>query len=525
MKKPGRIITAILSIATLWLFAACGNLLAPPVAPPAPGGDLPAGMGRALVSISPLADERTLMPDYTALAYSFEFSASGKTSVSGSLTEGSAESVDLEAGTWNLVISGKQDDDLEVLTGSLNGITINAGEAKPVDVVMTRSNGAGTLSYSVTFPDAASEGYLRVFNLTGTLAEQVDLFSGTVTDNEDGTKTVAGTLALTGAYYRVGLHLSWEGNILNRTALAHIYPAVTTSVGYDVTVEDFLPAVADFAKESLAEALADINDLSVSEGSSYAYSLPAGTESMGGITVSRADTPVNITIDGGGRTVTLDGTGSLITVGNNVALKLTNLTLQGSGSNNAALLMVNAGGSLELGADVFVVGNVNTSTYGGGVYVANNGTFVMSGGAVSGNTAANGGAVYVAGGSFAMRNNASVSGNTASYGGAVYVAGGSFAMWDNASISGNIASYGGAVYVAGDGTLVKTEALSTVPTKSGSMPVAGPLKIPLRAPAALSPKAEHTTATPPPAWTSFLLSALTADGGITNCISRRTRRR
>jgi hypothetical protein len=62
--------------------------------------------------------------------------------------------------------------------------------------------------------------------------------------------------------------------------------------------------------------------------------------------------------------------------------------------------------------------------YGGGVYVANNGSFEMNGGTISGNTASyyNGGGVYVANnGSFEM-SGGTISGNTASdYGGGVYV--------------------------------------------------------------------------------------------------------
>jgi hypothetical protein len=86
-------------------------------------------------------------------------------------------------------------------------------------------------------------------------------------------------------------------------------------------------------------------------------------------------------------------------------------------------------------------------SYGGGVYVADGGTFTMQGGAsVSGNTAS-----------------ASSDSGPYSYGGGVYVAQyGTFTMQDDASVSGNTASdsgpysYGGGVYAAGGGTLAKT---------------------------------------------------------------------
>jgi hypothetical protein len=65
-------------------------------------------------------------------------------------------------------------------------------------------------------------------------------------------------------------------------------------------------------------------------------------------------------------------------------------------------------------------GSVSGNGYGGGVFVAPNGTFTMYDGEISGNTGSvSGGGVYVYE-TFTM-NGGEISGNTASYGGGVYV--------------------------------------------------------------------------------------------------------
>jgi hypothetical protein len=93
------------------------------------------------------------------------------------------------------------------------------------------------------------------------------------------------------------------------------------------------------------------------------------------------------------------------------------------------------------------------------VYVIN-GTFTMSGGAVSGNTASDGGGVSIQRGTFTM-SGGMVSGNNASSesgyggqgGGVVAEDSGTFVM-NGGMVSGNTASYGGGVFVQRSGTFV-----------------------------------------------------------------------
>jgi hypothetical protein len=129
------------------------------------------------------------------------------------------------------------------------------------------------------------------------------------------------------------------------------------------------------------------------------------------------------------------------------------LTLTGSGDKNTITLNGNgntADSALVKVLGVFTMneGAVLQSNKGGGVYVSG-GTFIMSGGTISGNTAENGGGVYVASGTFTMSGNAAISGNNANAangnsvsGGGVYLINSTFTMLGG-KISGNAAGHGG----------------------------------------------------------------------------------
>jgi hypothetical protein len=78
--------------------------------------------------------------------------------------------------------------------------------------------------------------------------------------------------------------------------------------------------------------------------------LGEGDIPTGGLTLTTANSPANVVIDGGGRTVDLIGStkGSLITVGSGVTLTLLNITFKGlcgtggEGKNNSSLFLIRA---------------------------------------------------------------------------------------------------------------------------------------------------------------------------------------
>ena len=114
------------------------------------------------------------------------------------------------------------------------------------------------------------------------------------------------------------------------------------------------------------------------------------------------------------------------------------------------------GGTLNMtGGTIGGSGTANTATGdGGGVYINENGTVIMSGGKISGNTATkDGGGVYInEDGTFTMSRSSAINENNGAYGGGVHISKGTLTMNDNSTISGNTATGdGGGVYVASNG--------------------------------------------------------------------------
>jgi len=217
--------------------------------------------------------------------------------------------------------------------------------------------------------------------------------------------------------------------------------------------------------------------LSTNAETGHEYFIVLGaSEIVAGSTLSYSGKTVGITLMGIGaeRTISLGANGALFTIGTGVTLTLDdNITLSGRSSNKCSLVSVS--GTLIMKDGSKITGNTffyySASSYGGGVFVNNGGTFNMEGGTISGNAASStssfsgGGGVYVSGGSFTMKGG-TISGNTASStspssyhsgsGGGVYIYGGTFIM-DDGTISGNTASSsvglsgGGGVFLESSG--------------------------------------------------------------------------
>jgi hypothetical protein len=168
---------------------------------------------------------------------------------------------------------------------------------------------------------------------------------------------------------------------------------------------------------------------------------------------------VNITLVGETteRTVSLNSSGSLFTIGSGVTLTLVNnVSLQGRDNNTASLVRVN-GGMLVMESGSKISGNNNTSSGGGGVFVTSSGTFTMNGGAISENSTPDyGGGVYVyESGTFTL-NGGTISRNNASYGGGVEVFG-TFTLSGGTISRNNASSSGGGVDVDGSGTFTMSD--------------------------------------------------------------------
>jgi len=159
----------------------------------------------------------------------------------------------------------------------------------------------------------------------------------------------------------------------------------------------------------------------------------------------------------------LSGPGAMFTVGAGVTLILEDVGLFGFHRNYASLMVVEAGGRLELRDGALLAwNNTNSNRYGGAVTVHRGGTLVMEGGRIWQNTFRNpfvaglnflggGGGVWVRGGEFYMSGgiideNVALGAGAAvrvSHGGAFTMTGGM--LYDNGSWAG------GGVYVGGSG--------------------------------------------------------------------------
>jgi hypothetical protein len=177
------------------------------------------------------------------------------------------------------------------------------------------------------------------------------------------------------------------------------------------------------------------------------------------------NSPANVTIDGGGRTVDLTGTaqGSLITVKAGVTLTLKNITFKGlnptddNGANNTVNLIDVNGGTLILEDGAVISDNQSTAHYAGGVYVTS-GELIMNGGAISNNKAnSGGGGVCVYPGAKFTMSGGAISGNTCTeygYGVGVLVGSGGEFIMSGGAISNNIYN-GNKNYGSGGGVLVQ----------------------------------------------------------------------
>jgi uncharacterized repeat protein (TIGR02543 family) len=219
---------------------------------------------------------------------------------------------------------------------------------------------------------------------------------------------------------------------------------------------------------SLAQSLTWINNNAV-EGGAYSITVSAD-ESVAPAALSYSGKKVSVTLDGGSaeRTVSLNSNGALFTIGGGATLTLgNNITLQGRSGNTASLVRVNSGGTLIMSGGSKIAGNSNASSSGGGVSV-DNGTFTMSGGAISGNSSSFGGGVYVYSGTFTM-SGGEISDNSSSSGGGVYAGGsGTFAKQGGGIIYGSDAddgvkntaangdNYGHAVYIDSSPARIRT---------------------------------------------------------------------
>ena len=198
-----------------------------------------------------------------------------------------------------------------------------------------------------------------------------------------------------------------------------------------------------------------------------------------------------VTIDGG-ETDTLNGSSSLITVGTDGTLNITEgATIQNNrlSAGNGGGIRVN-GGTVEMSGGTII--NCQGKNFGGGVYIAS-GTFTMSGGTIDNcfatyqtNATRGGGGVTVSGaGTFNMSGDATIQNCQARMGGGVFVGdNGTFNM-GGGTIQNNTAQGtqinglwgGGGVFVTGTGSFTLTGGTISNNNVSGTSATGGAISI------------------------------------------------
>jgi hypothetical protein len=173
---------------------------------------------------------RTFAPSTSALrglSYELTFaSPSGASHEPETLTYGQTRAISLAVGNWTITAAAKAGNTVSA-RGSWSGV-VSAGATTPVSIALTPTGGgAGTFTFTATFPDLGSGGtkYLFLYPEGGS--------SITVTAFQSGVPyTVSG---LSAGFYRVNL---WLTNGANQTfvqnAAVHIYGGLTTTGSFTV---------------------------------------------------------------------------------------------------------------------------------------------------------------------------------------------------------------------------------------------------------------------------------------------------
>jgi hypothetical protein len=469
MKKQIFVFAFSAAILTALFAAACGGVLE---AAPEAGGGISGGKGRVIISISGAGDlapeeaaesaaaaPRTLLPEPGDLEYTLEFTRDGETepALTRTITTAGFEQ-DLDSGGYTLKVSAYKAGTDEAVAEGIAEFEVSMEQSTDVTVTLALcQTGTGSLDYSVALPGgmALIKGSLTLYPLSG----------GADPVNIDLSAGLSGSEEVSAGYYRARLSLygvvGGAEKFAAKTAVLHIAVDTRTTASYAPDSGEFIDSglYEPYTAGNAAELAAAFNSIRAAAGTVFSilatedFSSPpvilADAGYGGKIIILRgADAPREISLDSRGSLFTVDAAAS------GLLFILKDITLKGLDDNDAALVKLD-GGALIMEDGALVTGNTNSaagsSSYGGGVYVAENSSFTMQGGAsVSGNTASSsspsyGGGVYIAGGTFTMQGGASVSGNTASgppssnsisNGGGVYVAGGTCTMQDSASGSG-----------------------------------------------------------------------------------------
>jgi len=361
----------------------------------------------------------------------------------------------LPAGLWDITVAAYTDgdDDYPAAEGTIEGFEMTPGVITGESIVLSPIiGGAGRFSWDgVNFPASVIEATMGIFEwYEGDVGDSLDEFNLLATGGDT-------YISLDAGQYFVLFTLSGEGDDEAELGhILHIYRNIETELPVGMFANFVFPGPAPGSVAGQIAAL---------------YALHAADELPTAITILTAvpneqlppqalyfgGEEITITLAGGNVLSLYEGPGAMFTVGSGVTLVLDRVELRGMDDNNSALVVVAAGGTLEMEAGSVITGNVNTSPsptfvdLGGGVLVSDGGDFHMRGGTISYNSSlAGGGVLNFGAGHFSIHDGAVITRNIAILqGGGVFNSGVLFTMHDGGIITRNSANRGGGVFNQG----------------------------------------------------------------------------
>jgi len=400
----------------------------------------PAAGNVGYVSLSIAGNGRTIMPTTGLEAslfngYTLVFSAQNFESITFEKTNDNlGTAITLPVGTWDLEITAYKvegETKLPLARGNVTGIAITSGgtTSQSVELKPITSNGTGTFSWDITFPDDIISASMTITPLTtGGSAAQTLWLKDT---SEVNTVTTDTSITLNAGVYRAALTLSNGAAARTRAETLHVYRNMDSvytddfagifDITYVVSGADTdTPGTLRYAITKALTDSAPANSAIFIDDNVKTISL---TSALPQITKS-------INIEGNGVTLTRDASwtstdnySQLLYINSTTAeVNISRVWFKDGRATDYGAAVGNIGGTVTLESCIFS-GNQTSAgaAYGGAIY--NDGTLTVKGCTFyqnkCTNTTGNGGAIYVRNGTLTLTGNLFY-GNTASYGPAVY---------------------------------------------------------------------------------------------------------
>jgi hypothetical protein len=398
MKLKYSIVIAI-TLVVFAVFGGCNNPFSPPPAPQTETAEgLANGEGGILLSLNGLDTQRTILPatvlnDFVKFDLTFT-SEDRSENYSGTRAEISGPLTLLAGMTWDLTatgyISDGSDGYLPAATGSKTGIVITAGQITPVSLTLKAisDEGEGTLAYTLSYPDTTVSATMTITPLSegATPAQTLDFMAA------ENPAAPSDTLTLVSGYYRVTMSLTDDtGKTAGARDILHVYKNLPSVITYAFTPVDFstlIPVTSgdDNGPGTLRQALADAKS-----GDTIEINEELVITLTSALSFIKA---INLTIEGGGATLTQTGTNPLLRIYNgdaDVAIRRLHFKDGNVTSNSASGSAIDNVGALTLESCIF---SGNQTAYGGAIGNGTYGTLTVRGCTFYNNSAGIGGAIF-----------------------------------------------------------------------------------------------------------------------------------